>query len=72
MVTEDPKITRRRFLKTFGLGLAGLSTTGLLTYLFGSSRALDILNRHLLLRIPRFNRSSISTSTAWKKLPMST
>ncbi|GGE03209.1 hypothetical protein GCM10011571_00010 [Marinithermofilum abyssi] len=44
MVTEDPKITRRRFLKAFGLGLAGLSTTGFLTYLFGSSRALDILN----------------------------
>jgi len=36
-------MTRRRFLKAFGLGLAGLSATGFLTYLFGSPRAIDIL-----------------------------
>lgn len=42
-MNEDPRVTRRRFLKAFGLGLVGLSATGFLTYLFGSHRAIDIL-----------------------------
>ncbi|MGZ4113215.1 MAG: molybdopterin-dependent oxidoreductase [Tumebacillaceae bacterium] len=41
---ENERMTRRRFLKAMGLGLAGLSMTGFLTYLFGSMNPLDILS----------------------------
>jgi DMSO/TMAO reductase YedYZ molybdopterin-dependent catalytic subunit len=41
---ENERMTRRRFLKAMGLGLAGLSMTGFLTYLFGTSNPLKIIS----------------------------
>jgi hypothetical protein len=40
---DEERLSRRRFLKAMGLGLAGLSMTGFLTSIYGGSRALDIL-----------------------------
>ncbi|KEO82883.1 molybdopterin-dependent oxidoreductase [Tumebacillus flagellatus] len=46
-MNEQERMTRRRFLKACGLGLAGLSLSGYMTYLFGGTSVKDVLKSTL-------------------------